>query len=115
MSARNGKIARLPARLRHQLNERLDQGEESPALLPWLNARPEVQAVVQEHFNGVPISKQNLSDWRQGGFQDWLLRRDLRGEAQGVAEVTGEMAGDAPEQELIDNVGVGWPPGWAPC
>ena len=77
MSARNGKIARLPREIRNELNERLDRSEESPQLLDWLNALPEVKEVVKDHFAGVPISKQNLSEWRQGGFEEWLARRDL--------------------------------------
>ncbi len=45
MHARNGKIARLPAALREELNSRLEQSEESPELLQWLNALPQVQEV----------------------------------------------------------------------
>jgi hypothetical protein len=29
----------------------------------------EVREVLARHFNGAPISKQNLSAWRQGGFK----------------------------------------------
>jgi len=28
-------------------------------------------------FNGIPISKQNLSEWRQGGYREWVIRNDL--------------------------------------
>ena len=34
---RNGKIARLPVFIRNQLNERLQNGEESKELVRWLN------------------------------------------------------------------------------
>jgi hypothetical protein len=91
MSARNGKIARLPRTIRTQLNERLDQSEPSPELLQWLNALPEVQAVVKDHFDGFPISKQNLSQWRQGGFLEWLARSDLAHDAQEVTQLAEEM------------------------
>jgi hypothetical protein len=106
MHTRNGKIARLPASLRNALNERLDQAEESPTLLDWLNALPEVQAVLEAGFNGVPISKQNLSEWRQGGFQEWLLRRDLCDEARAVTESAQDMEASAPGSELVDGVAV---------
>jgi hypothetical protein len=76
MNARNGKIARLPRSVREELNERLERSEESPQLLDWLNALPEVKKVLKSDFAGAPISKQNLSEWRQGGFQEWLARQD---------------------------------------
>src|SRR5208337_1540982 len=93
MNARNGKIARLPRDIRNQLNERLDCSEESPQLLEWLNALPESQKVVKDHFNGVPISPQNLSQWRQGGFQEWLARRDLSEDAREVRHLSDENYG----------------------
>ena len=102
MRTRNGKIARLPATLRHQLNERLDNAEEGPELLGWLNALPEVQQVLQEHFQGVPISKQNLSEWRQGGFQEWLLRRELCAQAENLAETGADMREQQPHTDLAD-------------
>src|SRR5271170_7740762 len=101
MSARNGKIARLPAALRHELNERLDDGQDGPELLDWLNARPEVQALVRDKFGGTPISPQNLSQWRQGGFQDWLLRQELFGEIQALAETADDVAGETPNGAAI--------------
>jgi hypothetical protein len=70
MKSRNGKIARLPAEIRQELNQRLERSEPSTQLLPWLNALPEVQQVLREEFEGVPINKQNLSQWRRGGFQE---------------------------------------------
>jgi hypothetical protein len=74
---RRGKIARLPRDVRDQLNSRLDDGHEADDILPWLNELPEVREVIAESFNGVPVSPQNLSAWRQGGFQEWLLRCEL--------------------------------------
>jgi hypothetical protein len=74
---RNGKIARLPRPIRTDLNHRLDDGQEADSILPWLNELPLVQQMVEEQFGGVPISPQNLSEWRQGGFREWLLRQEL--------------------------------------
>lgn len=76
MSARIGKIARLPEALREELNKRLVGGALGPQLLPWLNAQPETVAVLTEHFAGAPINPQNLSDWRNGGFREWQEKRD---------------------------------------
>jgi hypothetical protein len=41
-----------------------------------LNDLPEVRHIVADRFHGEPISKQNLSRWRQGGFRDWQARQE---------------------------------------
>jgi hypothetical protein len=69
---RTGKIARLPRDCREELNRRLRQGENGRALLGWLNGLPEVQVVLNADFGGRGISDQNLSEWRQGGYLEWL-------------------------------------------
>jgi len=74
---RNGKIARLPRPLRDELNQRLSANEEGAALLDWLNAAPDVKAVLARDFAGEPVSKQNLYEWHHGGFVEWQSRQDL--------------------------------------
>src|SRR6185436_19175686 len=68
---RIGKIARLPNEVREQLNQRLQDGEPGEDLLRWLNRLPKVRKVLAAQFGGRPINKQNLSDWRLGGYRDW--------------------------------------------
>ncbi len=104
MNARNGKIARLPRSVRNQLNERLERSEPGPRLLAWLNALKEVKKVVQNDFAGVPISKQNLSEWRQGGFEEWLARRDLCEDAREVTQLSEEMDEGDSQFVLADDV-----------
>jgi hypothetical protein len=87
---RNGKIARLPREIRDELNRRLADGEQGGTVLAWLNTLPEVQAVLAREFGGVPVSKQNLSEWRAGGFVEWQSRQDM-------LEQTRELAADARE------------------
>lgn len=91
---RNGKIARLPRDIRDQLNRRLADAEPGDTLLPWLNSLPEVQAVLARQFGGVPVSKQNLSEWRAGGFAEWQTRQDTLADAR-------ELAADAAELEAV--------------
>lgn len=74
--ARNGKIARLPLALREEVNRRLRDGEPGPKILAWLHTRPEVLTILDEYFREEPISAQNLSEWRQGGYQEWLDRQE---------------------------------------
>lgn len=92
---RTGKIARLPREIRDLLNRRLQDGEPGQRLVEWLNGLPEVGEVLAEGFGGRAISEQNLSEWKQGGHQDWLARqetlacaRELAGEAEELAEVS---------------------------
>jgi hypothetical protein len=73
---RNGKIARLPDDLREELNRRLLNGERGNKLVVWLNSQPEVQAVMAEEFDGSAIRPQNLSEWKQGGYADWLRQQE---------------------------------------
>ena len=90
---RTGKIARLPHHLRDQLNQRLHNGESGVDLIKWLNTLPEVQAILAEHFNGVPISPQNLSEWNHGGFLDWLTTQEVLEDAREFAANTAELPG----------------------
>jgi hypothetical protein len=68
---RNGKIARLPAAIREELNQRLLEGEPASPLVQWLNGLPQVQALLQAKFQGKPITENNLSNWKMGGFAAW--------------------------------------------
>ena len=93
---RNGKIARLPRAVREELNRRLQDGELGTQLVPWLNEHPEVNRVLAMSFGGRPINEQNLSEWRAGGYQDWLAEkealaqtRELTAEAREMAEASG--------------------------
>ena len=103
LSQRRGKIARLPRAIRDQLNTRLDDGQEADDILPWLNSLPDVQEIIARRFDGVCVSPQNLSAWRQGGFQEWLLHRELLNTAVHVREHLEEM-GEILECDSSENV-----------
>src|SRR4051812_26935232 len=76
MAARNGKIAHLPETIREELNQRLLDGQTGRKILPWLNGLAVVKAEVKPNDEGVFITDDNLSNWRTGGYQDWLKRRE---------------------------------------
>lgn len=65
--ARNGKIARLPAEVRDFVNQMIYDGDFYCDIIAALKGL------------GYPgIRPQNLSEWRKGGFQEWLhSRRDV--------------------------------------
>jgi hypothetical protein len=73
---RNGKIARLPKAIRDELNRRLSDGEPGNQLVSWLNSLPEVQKVAAAEFGGRAVREQNLSEWKQGGYADWLRQQE---------------------------------------
>jgi hypothetical protein len=89
---RKGKIARLPTALRTELNQRLAANEDGAALLDWLNASPDVQAVLARDFAGEPVTKQNLYEWRNGGFAESQTRQELFAQA-------GDLAANAAESD----------------
>src|SRR5713101_2575148 len=70
-----GKIARLPHDIRQQLNHRLQDGLKAKPVLAWLNAVPEVQAILKTEFDGHPINPVNLTAWKQGGYRHWQARQ----------------------------------------
>jgi len=53
---RNGKIARLLATIRTELNQRILDGEQGKPLVEWLNGLPKVQVVLQAKFDGNAIN-----------------------------------------------------------
>jgi hypothetical protein len=73
---RTGKIARLPLAIRDHLNRRLLDNEPGPSLLDWLNSLRVVHAILAADFASQPVSPANLSQWKNGGYSDWLTRRD---------------------------------------
>ncbi|MEP6673351.1 MAG: hypothetical protein ABJF10_29650, partial [Chthoniobacter sp.] len=112
--ARLGKIARLPADLRQTLNERLEDNEPSQRLVEWLNELPETKEVLDALFEGRPISEQNLSAWKLGGFRDWQRCRRACERVHAFAEETRQLdaeiaeaaaEGNTSRRSLIDRVG----------
>jgi hypothetical protein len=91
MKTRVGKIARLPAHIRDELNHRLAQGAIGRNLLTWLNAQPEVQQVMAEEFGGTKITHQNLSVWRLGGYAEWSGTRSDRAQWQDLLDHLEEL------------------------
>jgi hypothetical protein len=92
--ARNGKIARLPRNIRAQLNTRLQDGHDGKQIVQWLNSLPQVKEVLAQRFDGRPINEQNLSDWRQGGYEEWLAHEDILAQADEL-DANQEELGDA--------------------
>jgi hypothetical protein len=89
---RTGKIARLPREIREALNRRLQNGEPGGQLVAWLNAAPEVRQILDLYFSGHAITEQNLSDWRSGGYEDWLRFQDTRDWIRNLVDRSSDLA-----------------------
>jgi len=100
MSTHNGKIGRLPAEIREQLNQRLFDGEAASTLLPWLNSLPVMQTILAERFSGQAVSEQNLSQWRTGGYEQWLKQQERRALIAELAEEDRELDSASVSREI---------------
>jgi hypothetical protein len=90
-SRRNGKVARLPFALREQINQMLDDG------LPY-------KTIIQNLGEpGKHLNEDNLSNWRLGGYQDFLkvqaINDRARTQTQAAADVVREI-GDLDPSKL---------------
>ena len=79
MAARKGKIARLSYALREELNLRLHDNQDGGRICAWLNEAAKLRGPAA-------ITSQNLSEWRSGGFADWLGKQDKIERTQRLAE-----------------------------
>jgi hypothetical protein len=95
--ARKGKIARLPASIRDEVNRQLLDGKSARHILAWLNADTAVTAIMAVEFDGQPVSASNLSQWRRGGFRSWENTR--RTEAK-IEEIKRMFPGDEDQLQL---------------
>jgi len=102
--ARTGKIARLPRHIRIQLNNRLQDGQDGKQIVHWLNSLPKVRKVLAKSFEARPITEQNLSDWRLGGYQEWLAHNDILAQVGDLADNQHELQALAPGQFLADHL-----------
>jgi hypothetical protein len=71
-----GKITQLPPEILDELHQRIQNKEKQKSLLQWLNALPQVKALLAEKYEGQPISKQNLSEYKTHSYRNWLLRQE---------------------------------------
>lgn len=75
--ARKGKIARLPQDIRERICLLMADGVTDVRIAEQLNADPAVQEALGAYRGGgirakAVITDGNLSEWRAGGYQDWL-------------------------------------------
>ena len=95
--SRNGKIARLPKDLRELVNRMLEDGAQHRSVIHEL----------EKHRHRWPdkmsdINEDNVSNWKSGGYLDWLLEQDIQADLRARREYALELAKDLPEQHIDD-------------
>jgi hypothetical protein len=89
---RNGKIARLPKAIRDKINQWLDDGRTYPQIIKDLG--DDAKDLKPGHF----------SEWRKGGYEDYLRHQEWRDQLRIVRENGSEMSelADSPKfQETL--------------
>jgi hypothetical protein len=89
---RTGKIASLPLSIRDQINQLIQDGVPYEVIIEKLES-PDAPPLPRS------ITKNNLSDWKDGGYQDWLKDQFWREEMRARFEAfSGLLNGADPIQ-----------------
>ena len=81
-SRRNGKVARLPLPLREQINHMLDDGVPYKAIIEKLGEA------------GKHLNEDSISNWRLGGYQDYLKAQLINDRARTQTEAAADVLRD---------------------
>jgi hypothetical protein len=93
-SRRNGKIARLPKETRDMINRMLDDG------IPY-------HVIIDELGDaGEGLNTQNLTNWKQGGYQEWVRNQELiertRAQTEHAIDLLRETDGSANAAKVVE-------------
>jgi hypothetical protein len=93
-SRRNGKIARLPKETRDMLNRMLDDGIPYHVIIDELGEA------------GEGLNHQNLTNWKQGGYQEWVKNQELiertRAQTEHAIDLLRETDGTASAAKVVE-------------
>src|SRR5690242_20589736 len=78
-SRRNGKVARLPSAVRAQINRMIDDGVPYKVIIEKLGE------------TGKHLNESNLSNWRLGGYQDYLKAQAIHDRARTQTEAAADV------------------------
>jgi hypothetical protein len=74
-------------------------------LVRWVNEEVRFFLRDSDESRRLRITEQNLSEWRSGGYQDWLRHEEARQFLKGMAEQAGEMDEAADGKSICDRFG----------
>ena len=93
-SRRNGKIARLPKETRDMINRMLDDGIPYHVIIDELGEA------------GEGLNTQNLTNWKQGGYQEWVKNQELiertRAHTEHAIDLLRETDGTANAAKVVE-------------
>jgi len=99
---RNGKIAQLPMDLRELVNRMMDEGAQSRSIINELEK--------QRHRwpDGMAdINEENVSNWRTGGYMDWVREREVKADVEARREFALRLMGEEGNvNEAVVQIGV---------
>ena len=99
MNKRNGKVARLPKDIREIINRMLDDGAQYQSIIRELDKhRHRWPDGVKEFTDG------NLSEWHQGGYQDWVREQEIQADLQARREYAEALDPATPKADVADMV-----------
>ena len=83
MHASKGKVARLPGKIRNQVNELIFDGESYARIVAWLEEQ------------GHPgFNEMNISRWREAGYQAWLNAQERHDHREFLRELAEQTRSD---------------------
>ena len=83
--ARNGKVARLSYEVREEINQRLRDNQNGATILRWINEKCRLRGAAA-------ITDNNLSQWRSGGFVEWMEKQEKVEKTRSLAEYCRRVA-----------------------
>ena len=85
------KIGRLSFAMRNELNERLRDGASPAEVIAWISESKEFKAIQKKEKFG-DLNAQNITDWRNTGYRDWLDDQASADRIRRLAEQASVMA-----------------------
>src|SRR5687768_5752630 len=80
-----GKVARLPAKIRNEVNELLYDTTPYTKIIAWLEEQ------------GHPgFNEMNISRWREGGYQAWLVAQERSDHREFIHELAEQAKSNDP-------------------
>lgn len=92
--AYRSKIGQLPFAFRHELNHRIRDGRTGSELLNHINSSKEFKAL-RRRIACKSVNAQNLSDWRDTGYADWLADQRRTDHIRNLAELSQQIVEQA--------------------
>jgi len=92
--AYRSKIGQLPFAFRNELNNRIRDGRTGSELLTHINTSKEFKAL-KRRTRSKPVNPQNLSDWRDSGYKDWLIDQDRTKHIREITEFSRSLVSQA--------------------